>query len=328
MAAKVAIIGCAARKGGEAAAVSRVGRTETADIEESLTGAGFTPLPLEVSPDLAETLRRENPEAAFVVCDDRRRNAEIRELLDMLGTAYVGPDAYAVRRTCDKRWVAATLEDAVAEFCCDYKAPQTLHVPSLCIREAGIPTALDAIERAFPNEYPLEILGDAETGAWSAVVVPDTEALRDCLRDAARGGDGVMVRPAAEGLGVSVFVYGDAEGGYGTLGPLQAARQGNGAVEYAPLELSKLGEDPCEAEPIRSEIERAALDCFCACGLRGIARIDLVWNGGVSVFAGLDPVPAFEAGSPLATACKASGTSVQDVIRTLVILVRGGDLDD
>ncbi len=313
MAVKVAIIDGNARDGEKAAA-----NTQLKAIARALRALRFTPLPLKVSPTLADDLRREEPIAAFVASDDRMRGIDIRALLDLLDVAYVGPDAYAAKRALDKRWVVRTLAEAAVEFGYDYKVPRTVHVPSMCARETGVPTAVEVVKRAFSDEYPLEVISEAEAATWSPCVARNADELRECLAGAANLSEGVMVRPLTEGLAMSVFVYEDAEQGYGTLGPLETTRCEDGTVDYAALDLTKLGEDPRASEPIRSEIERAAIDCFCECGLSGIARIDLVWDGGVSVFVGLDPLPAFDGESPLAAACKISRTTLQEIVSSLV----------
>ena len=53
-----------------------------------------------------------------------------------------------------------------------------------------------------------------------------------------------------------------------------------GAVQYiAPVRPASLSDDEGDAQAIRAEIERAALEVYRAYNARDLARVDLIWDG-------------------------------------------------
>ena len=51
---------------------------------------------------------------------------------------------------------------------------------------------------------------------------------------------------------------------------------------YCPVRLSSLWSNESEAQAIRAEIERAALEVYRAYSVVDLGRIDMIWDGGAA----------------------------------------------
>ena len=92
-----------------------------------------------------------------------------------------------------------------------------------------------------------------------------------------------------------------------------------GAVElFAPVRPASLSNDEADAQAIRAEIERAALEVCRAYQVRDLARVDLVWDGAQARVLEVDVSPSLAESSPFSLACEASGLSLSGVLNELV----------
>ncbi|MFR3091338.1 MAG: hypothetical protein ACLTMP_06050 [Eggerthella lenta] len=79
-----------------------------------------------------------------------------------------------------------------------------------------------------------------------------------------------------------------------------------------------LSNDEADAQAIRAEIERAALEVCRAYQVRDLARVDLVWDGAQARVLEVDVSPSLAESSPFSLACEASGLSLSGVLNELV----------
>ena len=92
-----------------------------------------------------------------------------------------------------------------------------------------------------------------------------------------------------------------------------------GAVEYfAPVRPASLAQDEADAQAIRAEIERAALEVYRAYQVRDLARIDLIWDGAQARAFEVNVSPGMAEHSLFPTACAAAGLSLPKVLDSLV----------
>ena len=73
-----------------------------------------------------------------------------------------------------------------------------------------------------------------------------------------------------------------------------------------------------DAQAIRAEIERAALEVYRAYSVRDLGRVDLIWDGGAARCFEVDVSPGMTERSLFPMACAAAGLSLPAVLDTLV----------
>ena len=79
-----------------------------------------------------------------------------------------------------------------------------------------------------------------------------------------------------------------------------------------------LAADEGQAQAIRAEIERAALEVYRAYDMRDLGRIDLIWDGAQARVMETAVVPGMTATSLFPMACRAAGLSLPAVADALV----------
>ena len=88
---------------------------------------------------------------------------------------------------------------------------------------------------------------------------------------------------------------------------------------YAPLRLESLSNDEAEAQAIRAEIERAALEVYRAYEMCDLGRVDMIWDGGCARCFEVDIVPGMTNHSLFPAAIKAAGLTLPQVLDELVM---------
>ena len=134
-----------------------------------------------------------------------------------------------------------------------------------------------------------------------------------------------------EGVHLTVGILGDADD-LQVLPPVEVVRNdrvvldeergiGRTTTDYfAPVRLDSLSTELEQAQAIRNEIERTALDAYFACGCRDLATIDLVWDGARARVLGVDTAPTLGAGDIVPLACEAANIALADVLDALVAI--------
>ena len=98
-----------------------------------------------------------------------------------------------------------------------------------------------------------------------------------------------------------------------------AARMADDAVEFfCPVRDESLSPNAADAQAIRAEIERAALEVYRAYSVRDLGRVDLIWDGGAARCFEVDVSPGMTERSLFPMACAAAGLSLPAVLDTLV----------
>ena len=87
---------------------------------------------------------------------------------------------------------------------------------------------------------------------------------------------------------------------------------------YAPVRLESLSPDESQAQAIRSEIERAAVEVYQAYGCRDLARVDIIWDGARAKVLEIDVSPGMGPLSGFPMACTAAGLSLEAVLNELL----------
>ena len=138
----------------------------------------------------------------------------------------------------------------------------------------------------------------------------------------------MVIEQWVEGVEMAVSVLGTGWDAY-ALPPVEIvptkglygteARMEPGAVQYfAPVRPASLSDDEGDAQAIRAEIERAALEVYRAYNARDLARIDLIWDGAQARVFEVNVSPGMAERSLFPAACAAAGLSLSSVLNELV----------
>jgi D-alanine-D-alanine ligase len=138
----------------------------------------------------------------------------------------------------------------------------------------------------------------------------------------------VIIQEWIEGVELAVSILGSGWDAH-ALPPVEiVAKQGlydtearltDGAVDfYTPVRLESLSSKEDEAQAIRAEIERAALEVYRAYGVHDLGRVDMIWDGAQARILEIDVSPGMTERSLFPAACEASGLTLPAVFNQLV----------
>ena len=300
-----------------------------ATVCEALERAGHKVLPLDTTSDLVETLRSERPDVAYIALHGKHgEDGTVQSLLQFLSIPFVGSSPTVCRSTWNKSSLHHVLEtwregaDGAASW------PYGICISGDVFRLMGGATALDLVADRIPAGLPVCVKPGSQGSALGMRKVEDERDLGRAILDALSFDDKVIIEEWVDGVELAVSIVGNGED-VQVLPPVEiavregiydtAARLDDDAVEFfCPVRPESLSASPEEAEAIRSEIERAALEVYLAYGCRDIARVDLIWDGAcarvleVNVSPGMTPLSLF----PIAA--QAAGLDLADVYSYLL----------
>jgi D-alanine-D-alanine ligase len=294
-------------------------RSSAAAVCAALEKAGHRATVVPLGDGLAAALRDLAPDCCVAALDERRdlaRSGAVAELLEFLGIPFVGADSAACRGAWDRAALARIAGDAAARGELDAALPPTVRLSRSCFDAMDAAGALSLVEQRIPAGFPLAVRAgrghDArrvETPAELAYAVQET-----LVHD-----DTVLVQEWVEGVSVRVAILGD-EDDLVVLPPAEALcdRPQSAGDWRVPVSLEKLHADRSQAEGIRSEIERAALDLYYACRARDLGVVDLVWDGARAQAIGIDLGPSWGAGSVVELGLEAAQIDLAEVLGALV----------
>lgn len=297
-------------------------------IRQGLEKAGHTVVELVCAHDLAAKLREERPDAAFVTrCAGQ--DAALRELLEFLEIPHVGSPSAAVRTAADKSHLARRLEESARDGFGDAHTPAAVALSAAAIDDLGAIDALDLVAQRIPGGFPLCVKPACGMGANGLGKVESADGLVHAVRAALDHDSEVLFQEWVEGNEVCVVILGD-EQDLQVLPPIEvtatdAPRYGSaarleseeGPALHIPVRPSSLSANPEDAQGIRSEIERAAIDAYLACGGRDYGRVDLLWDGARAHVIDIDFSCSFADGSLLARAARACGIGLDAIVDAL-----------
>ena len=158
--------------------------------------------------------------------------------------------------------------------------------------------------------------------------VKSQEELGEAVLDALSYDEAVNIEQWVDGVELSVSILGTGWDAH-ALPPVEivaregfydaAARMADDAVEFfCPVRDESLSPNAADAQAIRAEIERAALEVYRAYSVRDLGRVDLIWDGGAARCFEVDVSPGMTERSLFPMACAAAGLSLPAVLDTLV----------
>ena len=298
------------------------GKRVCAALEE----AGHKIVALDTTKELVPTLRSERPDVCYSALHGKHgEDGTIQSLLEFLEIPLVGATASVCRRTWNKVFLPSTIE----RFRKASNEPGTASWPlGVCIardafKDMGAATAIDLLETRIPGGFPLAVKPACGGSAMGVHRVDKAEDLGEAILDALSYDAEVIIQQWIEGVEVAVSILGEGWDAQ-ALPPVEivpkkglyttAARLSPDATDFfAPVRESSLSSNPAEAQAIRAEIERAALEVYRAFGVRDLGRVDLIWDGAEARVLEIDISPGMTELSLFPAACAAADLSLGEV---------------
>ena len=297
----------------------------------ALEEAGHKVVPLDTTGDLVPTLRSERPDAAYSALHGKHgEDGTIQSLLEFLEIPFVGSPAAVCRDTWNKAtrpavmqsYRAGTGEDIAASW------PMGVCIARDAFKDMGAAEALDLVEQRIPGGYPVCVKPACGGSAMGVHKVMSQDDLGSAILDALSFDKEVIIEQWIDGVELAVSILGSGWDAH-ALPPVEIeshsglydteARLTDGAVSfYTPVRLESLWGDEAQAQGIRAEIERAALEVYRAYGVRDLGRVDMIWDGAQVRVLEIDISPGMTTRSLFPAACAASGLSLPAVFNELV----------
>ena len=329
-------------------------------LHDALVEAGHDVAPLHLSRanncEALSTLRGFHADVVWPLsCAPRRSSGvadtSVPDMLALLGLPFVGSTSSVRRALAGRTYIGDALERAVAQGETPAAmAPHTVALSEQAATMLGDAGLLDLVAQAIPEGYPLCVTPariDAEVRPQRVATPEALARALDELFARAEGGETqpALVQPWVEGVELYVPVLGDADDVL-ALPPVEVARatgarpadaagttvsgaptssadpQASAVTTrlVAPVRPASLSHDDADAQAIRSEIERAAVDAYLACGCRDLGCVHLVWDGGRAVVLGIDAAPSLADDAPLALAARAADIPLATIADQLVAI--------
>lgn len=297
----------------------------------ALEEVGHKVVPLDTNSELVPTLRSEKPDVVYNALHGKHgEDGTIQSLLEFLGIPFVGSPASVCHRAYNKDALHSSVrnyrditgESGFASW------PQGVFLSRDAFKDMGAATALDLISERVIGGYPVAVKPAHGGSALGVHKVKDQEQLGEAILDALSYDSAVNIEQWIDGVELSVSILGSGWDAH-ALPPVEivshneffdsAARLDFSQVDfYCPVRMESLSPDPAEAEAIRSEIERAALEVYRAYSVRDLGRIDLIWDGAQAKCFEVDVSPGMTKNSLFPAACDAAGLSMSAVLNELV----------
>jgi D-alanine-D-alanine ligase len=303
---------------------------------EALEEAGHKVVPLDTNSQLVPTLRSEKPDVVYNALHGKHgEDGTIQSLLEFLGIPFVGSPASVCHRAYNKDALHSSLakyremtgDVAVASW------PQGVFIARDAFKEMGAATALDLVPERVAGGFPLIVKPAHGGSALGVHKVNSQEELGAAILDALSYDDAVNIEQFVEGVELSVAILGNGWDAY-ALPPVEIVAKGDFydsdarlnpelVDTYCPVRDASLSADPAQAQAIRAEIERAALEVYHAYNVRDLGRVDLIWDGAQAKCFEVDVSPGMTSHSLFPQSCKAAGLSMSGVLDQLVQVASG-----
>lgn len=287
-------------------------------VAQALRDVGREVIETDVNADLVPMLRR-TPDAVVVpmLHGGLGEDGALREVLEVLDVAFVGPTGASSRLTFDKS-IATSIVRAAG-----LATPRQIALPHDIFRELGAPALMEAIGAQLG--YPLMVKPSRSGSALGVTKVDDPAGLPAALVAAYAYGAVAVIESYLSGTEIAVTVLDEGDGPV-ALPPVEI-RPESGVYDYearytagqtrfvTPAELSD------EALTAAKELAVAA---HRALGLRHLSRTDMiVETSGRPVFFEGNVAPGMTETSLAPLAFEAAGRELGEVFARLVDRARG-----
>ncbi|MGI6590087.1 MAG: D-alanine--D-alanine ligase family protein [Eggerthellaceae bacterium] len=288
------------------------------NVCKALAASGHTVLPLDTTVNLTTILCNEHPDIVFnALYGYEAECGAVQELLEFLDIPFVGASSSVCRDACNRGALPSVLEGYQGALGGSMTAawPHGIVLSRMAVQDMGAYSALNLVADRIPGGYPLCVKSVHGMPGFAAYRVEDHDELAGALIQVLAVDDSVVIQQWVEGINLSAFVLGS---GYEALvlPPVEIDQQ-DGEL-YTPVRLESLAQDQENAQAIRSEIERAAMEAYLAFGIRDIGRVDLIWDGAQARILRVRTVVDYSADSPFHQALAAASLTFEGVANALV----------
>lgn len=239
-------------------------------VAQALREAGHRVIETDVTGELIGLLRSE-PDAVVVplLHGGLGEDGALREVLEVLGVPFVGPDGAASRITFDKS-IATSVARAAG-----LRTPRQIALPHDIFKELGAQAIMAAIGEQLG--FPLIVKPSRSGSALGTSKVEAAEGLPSALVGAFAYGSVAVIEEFIDGTEVAVTVIDDGEGPR-ALPPVEI-RPSSGVYDYEARYTAGATRFVTPAElpaDVLAAAQQLAVDAHVALGLRHLSRADII----------------------------------------------------
>ena len=282
-------------------------------VAEALRDAGLEVDERDVDASLLPWLREHRPDCVVpLLHGETGEDGALREILELVGVAYVGAGPAASRVAFDKPVAKVVAARA------GLHTPRSVTLPAETFRELGAAAVMQALVESVG--LPLIVKPAKGGSALGCTVVRDASGLPGAMVDAFAYGDTALVERLVEGDEVAVPVIDTGEGprALPAVGILPdggvydySARYTAGSTEF--VVPAKLDDD------LATECARVAVTAHETLGLRHLSRSDLIVDSDGRVwFLEVNVAPGLTETSTVPLAVQAAGLELGPLMADLV----------
>ena len=263
---------------------------------------------------LPVALQMAKPDFAVVAAGDVwGEPGAAQQLLDAMGIPYLGADATTIERCRDAAQLASTVREAAEQGSIDTEALPQLVLGKTALDALAQTGQLGQVQARFGQDESLAVRANGAAFLDADAVSHNQKELTEATGAIKSRGSQAVIRPLVQGVEMLVAIMGDLSDIL-MLPPIEVTgRLDDVANWHAPVRLQSLADDEQDAQAIRNEVERVALDTFLACGCRDFACVRIVWDGGCARVLDVDAAPDLAEGGPVMEALKAAGINLAEL---------------
>jgi D-alanine-D-alanine ligase len=282
-------------------------------VAEALRDAGTEVEERDVDASLLPALRDDPPACVLpLLHGETGEDGALREVLELLGLAYVGSVPSACRAAFDKPVAKAVVARA------GLHTPNSVALPHEAFRELGAAAVMEAIVATIG--LPLIVKPAKSGSALGCTVVRASEALPGAMVNAYAYGETALVEQLIVGAEVAVPVIDTGDGPRAL--PVVSIEPDGGVYDYTARYTAGSTEFVVPAklsDDLAAECARVAIAAHEALGLRDLSRSDLMIDAeGTVWFLEVNVAPGLTETSTVPLAVQAAGLDLGRLMADLV----------
>ncbi|MEW6182521.1 MAG: D-alanine--D-alanine ligase [Bacillota bacterium] len=279
-------------------------------VYKALAERGMDAVKIDAGPDVAERLRAERPDVAFIALHGKGgEDGCIQGLLEIMGIPYTGPgvltSALAMNKIATKRVLTAG----------------EVPTPPYAVIEPEPEEALAAMAARAAKVMPPPVVVKAPTQGSSIgmSIVRSREGLGQALEDSLRFDPVVLIERFIPGMEVTAAVLGNAEP---VVLPLLEIVSATGVYDYESKYTPGMSDHiipPRLAEDVQRRIAALALETYKLLGCRGFSRVDFIVGDNTEPYVlEVNTIPGLTEVSLFPDAARAAGITFGDLVERLI----------
>lgn len=285
-------------------------------IYRALINKGFNAVKIDVGLDIAEKLKEEKVELAFLALHGPYgEDGTIQGLLEMLDIPYTGSNVLASAVAMDK---ITTKKLFVYE---GLPTPNFHVIYSRNINKTGINKQIEELLQKI--SLPFVVKAPTQGSTIGIYFVRTLDEIVPAINEALRYGKEVLIEEMVDGVEVTASVLGNDEP---VALPLIEIVSATGVYDYQAKYTVGLSDHiipPRLPDEIQNTIKDLAVKAYLALGCRGLSRVDfIVTPKGQAYILEVNTIPGMTETSLFPDAAKAAGINFPDLIEKLVQLAQ------